>query len=147
MKIIGTLNTTSQTLLTGELLNLGNVYRRYDSKGSCGLRTYDFNANGITLQHSGIYKVTANITFTAPVAGNVIFQLTNNGTPITGATATETVTTATTEVNTTTIDFFVLVDRDLILNTITTIAESIGVINAGVSSTVTNLVVNAVKVA
>lgn len=147
MKLIGTLNSTSQAVLTGELLNLGSVYRRYDSKGSCGLRAYDFNANGITLQHSGIYKVTAVITFTAPVAGNVIFQLTNNGTPITGATSTETVTTATTEVNTTTIDFFVLVDKDLILNTITTVAESIGVINAGVASTVTNLVVNVVKVA
>lgn len=147
MRIIGTLNTTSQALLTGELLNLGNVYRRYDSKGSCGLRAYEFNSNGVVLQHSGIYKVTANITFTAPVAGDVIFQLTKNGTPITGATSTETVTTATTEVNTTTIDFFVLVDKDLILNTITTIAESIGVVNAGVASTVTNLVVNFVKVA
>lgn len=146
MFLIGTRNSATQTLLTGSSVNFGEVYRRYDRKGTCGLRTFDFNGTSVALQHSGIYHVTATLTFTAPAAGVVIFQLTENGVAIPNAIASESVTTATTEVNTTVIDFYVLVDKDVVLNTPTTIIENIGILNTGVTSTVTNVVLNIEKV-
>ena len=98
MLLIGTRNSTSQALVTGGLVNLGEVYRRYCKKNSCGVKAFDFSGSSIALQHTGIYHVTATITFTAPVAGVVIFQLTENGVALPSATASETITTATTEV-------------------------------------------------
>ena len=75
MLLLGTRNATSQTLTTGSTLNLGEIYRKYCKKNNCGVRTFDFNATSVALQQSGIYHVTATITFTAPAAGVVIFQL------------------------------------------------------------------------
>lgn len=46
------------------------------------------------------YKITANVTLTAPVAGVVQLLMQQNGATITGATASTTITTATTEVRT-----------------------------------------------
>lgn len=146
MYLLGTRNSTSQTLVTGSVLNLGEVYRKFCRKNSCGLKAFEFNSNSISLQHSGIYHVTATITFTAPVAGVVIFQLTDNGVAIPSALASETITTATTEVRTTTIDFFVLVDSGCVLGSPTTLIKNIGITNTGVASTVSNVVVNVEKV-
>lgn len=145
MLILGTRNTATQALAVGDSINFGEVYRRYDKRGSCGCRTFELNGTSIALQSSGIYHVTAVITFTAPAAGDVTFQLNNNGVAIPGAVTTETVTTATTEINTTTLDFYVLTDRNYILNTLSTLT-SISITNTGVASTVTNVVVNIDKV-
>ena len=93
MLLLGTINTTTQVLTTDDLINFGQVYRRYDKKNECGYRAFELGSNSITLQHSGIYHLTATITFTAPTAGDVIFQLTQNGVALNGATATETITT------------------------------------------------------
>ena len=101
MYLLGTRNATTQALTTGASVNLGEVYRKFCRKNSCGVKAFEFNSNSISLQHSGIYHVTATITFTAPVAGLVIFQLTDNGVAIPSALASETITTATTEVKTT----------------------------------------------
>lgn len=146
MLLLGTRNGGSQDLAVGETLNLGQVYRKYCKKNVCGIRTFDFTANAISLQQSGIYHITAIITFTAPVAGVVTFQLAENGDPIVGATSSETITTATTEVRTTTIDYYVLVDGTTVLNQPTVITENISILNTGVASTVTNVVVNVDKV-
>lgn len=143
--IIGTRNTSTQDLAVGDTVDLGSVYRRYISRGKCGLNTYEFNGDSISLQHSGFYHVTATITFTAPAAGDVVFQLASNGTPIVGATATETITTATTEIKTTTIDFYVLVNKGCVAGLPTTLIENISILNTGVASTVTNVIVNVEK--
>lgn len=146
MLLLGTRNTSTQDLALGDTLDLGLVYRKYCKKNNCGVKAFDFNGDAISLQHSGIYHVTATITFTAPVAGDVTFQLVDNATPIIGAIATETITTATTEIRTTTIDYYVLVDSTCILNRPTVVAENISITNTGVASTVTNVVVNVEKV-
>ena len=51
---------------------------------------YDRCSNG--------YKVTVNVTFTAPVVGTVTLLVQQNGSNVTGATASTTITTAATEV-------------------------------------------------
>lgn len=146
MLLLGTRNATSQTLTTGSVLNLGEIYRKYCKKNSCGVKAFDFNATSVALQHSGIYHVTATITFTAPAAGVVIFQLTENGVATPSALAQETITTATTEVKTTTIDSYVLIDNACILGNATTLIKSLALVNTGVVSTVSNIVFNVEKV-
>lgn len=146
MLLIGTRNTTTQTVPAGSALLVGDVYRRYCRKNSCGVAAFGTNLTSVAAQHSGIYHVTANITFSAPVAGDITFQLTQGGVPIPGAIATETITTATTEIKTTTIDFYVLVNEDCVLGTPTTIGANIGVTNTGaLAATVTNYVLNVSK--
>ena len=146
MYLLGTKNSTTQALTTGASVNLGEVYRKFCRKNSCGLKAFEFNGTSISLQHSGMYHVTATITFTAPVAGNVIFQLTENGVVIPSALATETITTATTEVKTTVIDFYVLVDSTCVLGNPSTLIKNISIVNTGVASTISNVVLNVEKV-
>lgn len=146
MYLLGTRNSTTQALTTGASVNLGEVYRKFCRKNSCGLKAFEFNGSSISLQHSGIYHITATMTFTAPVAGVVIFQLTENGVAIPSALASETITTATTEVASTTIDFYVLVDTGCVLGNPTTLIKNVGITNTGVASTLTNVVFNVEKV-
>ena len=146
MLLLGVKNFATQDVVAGGLINLGSVYRRYCKKNNCGIRTFDFAGTSISLNQSGIYKVTATATFTAPVAGDVIISLFENGIAIPGASATETITTATTESRSIALDYFILVDNDSILNSISTIAKSISLVNTGVASTITNVVVDVVKV-
>lgn len=146
MYLLGTRNSTTQALTTGASVNLGEVYRKFCRKNSCGLKAFEFNSTSVSLQHSGIYHITATITFTAPVTGLVIFQLTENGTAIPSALASETITTATTEVKTTVIDFYVLVDSGCVLGNPTTLIKNIGITNTGVASTISNVVLNVEKV-
>ena len=146
MLLLGTRNAATQDLVVGGVLNLGEVYRKYCKKNSCGTKAFEFNGTSISLQHSGIYHITATITFTAPAAGDVVFQLTENGTIVPSAVATETITTATTEIKTTVIDFFVLVDSGCVLGRPTTLIKNLSILNTGVASTVSNIVLNVEKV-
>lgn len=145
MLILGTKNTTIQDLAIDELLDFGTVYRRYDKKGQCGCRAFEVNGTAVTLQQPGIYHLTAIITFTAPAAGDVTFQLFENGFAIPGALVTETVATATTEVHTVALDYQVLVDSNCVLNSVSAL-KNITISNTGVASTVSNVVVNIDKV-
>lgn len=145
MLLIGTKNFAPQSVLTNGLVNLGAVYRRYCKK-SCGVKTFDFSGSAISLQKSGIYQVTITAIISAPTAGDVTLTLFENGVAIPGALATETITTATTEFRTITIDYFILVDNDYVLNTPTTLAKSLTLVNTGIPSTINNVVANVVKV-
>lgn len=147
MLLLGTKNSSSQDVLTGGLVNLGQTYRRYDKKGSCGFRAFEFAGSSISLQHTGIYHITSVITFTGTVAGDFTFQLVEDGVAIPGAIATETITTPTTEFRTVTLDYYVLVDNQCLLGKKTVPSESISIINASEeTATVTNIVVNVEKV-
>ena len=146
MYLLGTRNITSQSIAINGTLNLGEVYRRFCKKNACGIRVFEFNDTSVSLQQSGIYHITANMTFTAPVAGVVTFQLNENGVAIPGALASETITTATTEVKTTTIDFYVLVDNNYVLGSPSTLVKNISITNTGVASTVSNVILNIDKV-
>lgn len=144
--LLGLKRIGTQTILAGGTIGLGDVYRRFCRKNQCGIPVFSTNGTSVTLQHSGIYHITATITFSAPTAGNAIFQLAENGTVITGASATETITTATTEVKTTTLDYYVLVDKGCVLGTPSVITKSISILNSGIGTTISNVVFNVEKV-
>lgn len=143
--LLGSKNVSTQTVVTNGIVNLGEIYRKYCKKNQCGVTVFSANGESVALQHNGIYHITATITFTAPTAGNVIFQLAENGSVIPGAIATETITTATTEVKTTIIDYFILVDKTCILGVPTTLVKNISILNSGVGATISNVVFNVEK--
>lgn len=143
--LIGIKNTAPQTIVTDGLVTLGSVYRKFITKGSCGLHTFTALSDSITLNRRGIYHVTVTAVVSAPAAGIVTLALEENGEEITGAFASETITTATTELRTLVIDYFVLVDSDIILNCPTTTAKSITIRNIGDEATIENIVINVEK--
>lgn len=146
MLLLGTKNTGSQTVLTDELINIGSVYRKYCKKNACGVPAFARTANDISLQQSGIYHLTATFVASAPAAGDVTVQLLINGEEVAGAFATETITTAATEFRTLVIDYYILVDKDTILNTDSTIAQSVSFENTGDTAIFTSVIVNVDKV-
>lgn len=92
---VKTVNSNATSVLANSVVPIGTtLVTGYDR---CNIEVignsiviYDHCSNG--------YKVTANVTFTAPVAGTVTLLMQQNGVNIAGATASTTVTTATTEV-------------------------------------------------
>ena len=146
MLLIGVKNTGTQTVLADGIVNIGSVYRRYCKKSACGVPAFSRTANDISLQHSGIYHLTATFVASAPTAGTVTVQLLVNGEPVDGAFASETITTPTTELRTLAIDYYVLVDKDCILDTEATVAQTISFENTGDDATFTSVVVNVDKV-
>jgi hypothetical protein len=146
MLLLGVKNTATQAVLADGIINIGSVYRRYCKKSACGVPAFSRTANDISLQHSGIYHLTATFVASAPTAGTVTVQLNVNGEPVDGAFASETITTADTELRTLVIDYYVLVDKDCILNTEATVAQTISFENTGDDATFTSVVVNVDKV-
>ena len=96
MLLIGVKNTGTQTVLADGVINIGSVYRKYCKENACGVPAFARTANDISLQHSGIYHLTATFVASAPAAGVVTVQLLVNGEVVDGAFASETITTATT---------------------------------------------------
>lgn len=146
MLLLGIKNVSPQTLITDQLVNLGSVYRRYCRKNDCGIPTFSYDGTSVSLQHRGMYKITITAIVSGTVAGDVTLQLLENGTPITGALATETITTPTTELRTMSIDYYVLVDSDCVLGNLSTTIEALSLQNTGVGATITNIVTNVLKV-
>ena len=146
MLLIGLKNVATQTVLTDGIVNIGSVYRKYCKKNACGFPAFARTANDVTLNHSGIYHLTATFVVSAPAAGTVTVQLLVNGEPIDGAFASETITTATTELRTMVIDYYLLVDKDCVLNTESTIAQTVSFENIGDDATFTSVIVNVDKV-
>ena len=143
---IGLKSSTSQTINAGGVVALGSIYRKFITRCAKGLDTFVANGTSVSLQHSGFYKVTAVVTFTAPVAGNITLQFAENGVPITGASATETITTATTETRTITLDYLFVVSKGYVDCTLTTLIKNISLINAStVAVNISNIVFDVVK--
>lgn len=145
--LIGTKNTGTQTVLADGTVNIGNVYRRFCKANKCGVPCFSVTSNGITLNHSGIYKVTVTLVGTAETAGDVTVQLAENGELITGAISTQTITTATTEFRTFFIDYLIKVDKDCVLGYPTTDAKTISIVNVSedIDATFTSVVLNITK--
>lgn len=144
--ILGVKNTTTQTVPVDGLVNLGSIYRRYDDKDCSGFRAYAINGDSISLQQKGMYKVSVSATFNAAAAGDITLQLLENGTAIPGALATETITTATTEIRSISFDYFIVVDRTCVLGNLSTLVKSLSIQNTGTASAnITSLIVNIVK--
>lgn len=148
MLLIGTKNIGTQTVLPDGIINIGSVYRRYCKKNACGFPAFSRTANDISLQHSGIYHITATLVGSGDVAGVITVQLAVNGELVDGAISSETITTADTELRTFVIDYYVLVDKDCILGSESTIAQTISLVNTSdtVTATFTSVIVNVDKV-
>lgn len=95
MSVLYAINTASTTVEAGSVIPC-NVSKR---KG-CSVIEAD---NMILLRTPGYYVVTATVTFSAAEAGDVVLSLRKNGVAVPGITATETITTADTEVRTVTL--------------------------------------------
>lgn len=145
MYLIGLNNPTTQTVLEGGLIQLGNVYRRYCRRNSCGARVFDATSTGVTLNWDGIYHVTATLVGAGTEAGDVTVQLFENGVPVTGIVSTQTITTPDTEFRTFVIDYLVLVDNSCVLGVNSTVAKTITLENVGVGATFTSVVLNIEK--
>lgn len=146
MLLLGTKNIGTQTVLTDGIINIGSIYRRYCKKNACGVPAFSRTANDISLQQSGIYHITATLVGSGDAAGVVTVQLAQNGELIDGAFSSQTITTADTELRTFVIDYYVLVDKDCILGSESTIAQTISLVNTGVDATFTSVIVNVNKV-
>lgn len=144
--LLGTKNIATQAVATGGLINLGQTYRRYCKKNSCGVRAFDFTGNSISLNHQGIYHVTATFVGSGDEAGVVTIQLLENGMVVDGAISSQTITTADTELRTFVIDYYILADADCILGNYSTLAKNISFTNTGVDATFTSVIVNVDKV-
>ena len=117
---------TTASVTAGGVLPLTSVARR-----QCGCVT-QLGSDSVLLQRPGYYKVTGTVTFTAPAAGVVRVNLTQDGVAVPGITASTTVTTATTEV------------RSLAISGIVRVSccngsSTIQLINAGVAITTSNI--------
>ena len=148
MLLIGTKNIGTQTVLPDGIINIGSVYRKYCKKNSCGVPAFSRTANDISLQHSGIYHITATLVGSGDVAGVITVQLAVNGELVDGAISSETITTPDTELRTFVLDYYVLVDKDCILGSESTIAQTISLVNTSdtVTATFTSVIVNVDKV-
>lgn len=142
---IGVKNSTTQSIAVGGAIDLGAIYRKYVTKCQNGLNTFETSGENLTLQHSGFYKVTAVVTFTAPTAGDVTLQFAENSVPVLGASATETITTATTEFRTITLDYLFVVSKGYVECSLTNLIKNISIISSAIPITVTNVIVNAIK--
>lgn len=149
MLIFGTQNNASQTVLTDGIVGLnatGNAYRKYCKRASNGLPTFASTTNSVTLNGQGIYHVTAIFVGAGTEAGTLTVQMFENGEQVTGGVASETITTADTELRTLVIDRYVLVDTTCLLGYTSTLAKTISFKNIGIGSTFSNVVVNIEKV-
>ena len=85
--LIQTVNQSSQTVAANSIIDLGSVIRRF----GCNLR---LNGNAIEVDGAGYYTIDCNVTLAPTAAGNVQVAIYKNGVPLTGATATGSVSTA-----------------------------------------------------
>lgn len=143
--LLGMKDPATQTVLSGGLIALGDVYRRYCRKNRCGTKVFDNTTTGVTLNWDGMYHITATLVGTGTEAGDVTVQLYDNGLPVTGAVSTQTITTPDTEFRTFIIDYFVLVDQSCVLGCESTLARTITLENVGVGATFTSVTLNIEK--
>ena len=126
--LIDVATTATSAVIANGTLPLATIVRR---------RGCDVNLS-ITDMGSNYYLVTVNATFTAPVAGTIALALQQNGVTVTGATASTTITTATTEVRS--------LSFQAIVRTFNNIGiDSLAVVNTGLAATFSNISVSVVK--
>lgn len=94
---------TAASVQAGGALPLSSIFRR-----QCGCIS-QLGSDSVILDRPGYYKVTATVTFTAPATGVVEVALTQDGQPVPGITASDTIATANTEVGTLTVSGIVRV--------------------------------------
>lgn len=141
--LLGIKNTATQAVPTGSSIAFNGAYRKYCKK-NCGMSTFSYTANSISLQQSGIYHVTITLVGTGDAAGNVTVQLLEDSTLATFST--QTITTPDTEIRTFVLDYYILVDSNTILNSSVVSPKTLTLINTGVDATFTSVITNIEKV-
>lgn len=131
--LIDVATITSTSVLAGATLPLATIVRR---------RGCDVNlaGNSVTLTDRGsnFYLVAVTATFTAPVAGVISLALQQNGIDVTGATASTTVTTASTEVRS--------LSFTAIVRTYNNVGvDALSIANTGLAATFSNIDMTVVK--
>lgn len=146
MLLIGAKNSMAQTVATNGTVNLGSVYRKYCRKNSCGTPAFSFMGDSIALNQSGIYHVTATLVAAGSEAGVMTVGLYANGVLVPAGISSETITTATTELRTMTIDHYILVDRTCSLGSTAITPETLTLVNTGIEAIISAVTVNVDKV-
>lgn len=125
--------TTPSAVVANGILPLATIVRR---RG----RDVNLSGNSIAIMDTGsnYYRVTVTATFTAPVAGTIALALQQNGVAVTGATASTTITTATTEVRSLSFTAIVRTFNSCMIDSLT-------VINSGLAATFSNIAVDVEK--
>ena len=118
-------STTESAVLANGVIPLTTIQRR---RG----KVIQNGTNSVILNAPGYYKVTASVTFTAPVAGDVTVELQKNNVSVPGVSGSETITTATTELRTITLTGIVRVFCSEDITTLT-------LVNTGVAITAENV--------
>ena len=131
-------NLATQAVIADGIVNQGSVIRRFFNGCTCN-RPIVAEGDGTTINATGMYKIEVEATFTAPVAGDVTLQLFENGVAIDGAFATETITTATTEVRSVAFSTYVIVDQTKVLGICAITPKTYTLVNTGVGATFTRV--------
>lgn len=126
-------NTASTTVNANATIPLSTIIRRY----GCSL---DLVNGGAVIKSAGYYLVNATITFTSDSTGDAVISLLDDGVAVVGATASATVTTATTEVNTVSITAIV---RSLCGS----LPDTLTLSNTGIAIITSNVALDVVKIA
>lgn len=141
--LLGLKNISTQAVSSGSSIVLSGAYRKYCKK-VCGLSTFSYTSNSVSLQQPGVYHVTITLVGTGDVAGDITVQLLEDSIPVTFST--QTVTTPTTEVRTFVLDYYILVDNNTILNSNVVSPKTLTLTNTGVDATFTSVITNIEKV-
>ena len=120
--------TTSTAVSQNALLPLTQIVRRRN----CLIEPLN---NAILLKGTGYYKISITATFTGQAAGVATIKAQQNSIDIVGATASTTITTATTEVRSLSYDFIVRVPCSAVPSTIQ-------FVNSGIDITTSNIAVS-----
>lgn len=131
--LIDVATTTSSAVVANGVLPLTTIIRR---------RGNDVNLSGnsvaLTDCGSNYYLVNVTATFTAPIEGTVTLNLQQNGVNVTGATASTTITTATTEIRS--------LSFSAIVRTLNNVGiDSLTIVNAGIAATFSNIDMTVIK--
>lgn len=82
-------NTNAQTVAAGGTLALGSIVRRFGNDRCCN-PVINLVNNGVTLGECGYYLVTLDVTDEPTAEGAVTVTLYQDGSPVTGAVASNT---------------------------------------------------------
>lgn len=125
--------TTPTSVVANGTLPLTTIVRR---------RGGDVNLSGNSIaiidEGSNYYLVNVTATFTAPATGDVVLYLQQNGVNVTGATATTTISTATTETRSVSFSAIVRTYNNQGIDSLT-------IANAGVAATFSNIAMSVIK--
>lgn len=146
MLFLGSANNSSQTVLSGGIVNIGTTYRKYCKKNSSGTATFANNGTSLSLSQEGVYHITVVAVGSGTETGDVSLQLYKGGEAVVGAVSSQTITTADTELRTFVIDYYFMVDSTCVLGLSSVQPAAISLVNTGVGATFTQVTMNVDKI-